>query len=65
MNTTDYDEFDKRKLRQAKNLAAEVYEYNYKAPGMAAKQNRLETIIKKLDHLLGEDQNKYKGRSYG
>ena len=42
----------------SKNLAAEVYEYNYKAPGMAAKQNRLETIIKKLDHLLGEAQHK-------
>lgn len=52
MKTADFDEFDRRKLQEARKLILKVYEANYKAPGMSAKEGRLETILAKLDFLL-------------
>ena len=51
-----FDEYDRLKLQKAKELITEVYEYNYGAPRMARKIKRLETIIKKTNDLMEENQ---------
>lgn len=51
MAKIDFDNYDYEKLAKAKSLLIEVYEFNYGAPGMARKLNRLETIIAKLETL--------------
>lgn len=48
-----FDEYDKIKLEKAKKLITEVYEYNYGAPRSGSEIKKLETIIRKLDFLIG------------
>ena len=50
------EEFDLRKLRDAKKLIQEVYEYYYGAPRMQKQTRRLETIMNKIDFLLKENE---------
>lgn len=50
------EEFDVRKLQEARKLICEVYEYYYGAPRMGKEVRRLETIMNKIDFLLnGKD----------
>lgn len=49
-----FDEYDKIKLEKAKKLITEVYEYNYGAPYSGKETKKLETIIRKLDFLIGD-----------
>lgn len=51
------EEYDMIKLRKAKELVKEVYEYYYGAPGMKKETSRLETIMNKIDFLLKENEN--------
>ena len=46
------EEYDLRKLQQAKKLIYDVYLYYYGAPRMKNEVRRLETIINKIDFLL-------------
>ena len=50
MNTLD--EHDANKLKEAKRLVREVYEYNYKPSDPLS--NKLNTVLKKLDILINE-----------
>lgn len=50
-----FEEFDLKKLLNALRLLKEVYNYYYDFPPMRRKNNRLETIIKKLETLLDMD----------
>lgn len=52
MKNADFDEYDRRQLQEARKILLRVYEANYKATGMFAKEGRLETILAKLDSLL-------------
>ena len=52
MSQNKIEEFDLRKLREAKKLVQEVYEYYYGAPGMKKEVSRLEMIMNKIDFLL-------------
>ena len=47
-----YDLYDINKLKEAKKLITEVYEYNYKTPNEYHMDKKLETIISKLDKLI-------------
>lgn len=47
-----FDEFDMNKLKKAKKLLVEVYEFNFGFPPTKSKVKRLETIINKLEQLL-------------
>ena len=46
------DEYDVNKLKEAKRLVLEVYEYNYKPSDPLS--NKLNTVLKKLDALINE-----------
>lgn len=46
------DEYDVNKLKEAKRLVLEVYEYNYKSSDPIS--NKLNTVLKKLDTLINE-----------
>lgn len=46
------EEFDMRKLQEAKKLIYEVYLYYYGAPRMGQVTRRLETIMNKIDFFL-------------
>ena len=50
------EEFDLNKLSQARKLIREVCWYYFGALGYAKKVKRLETILKKLDDLLTDEQ---------
>lgn len=50
-----FEEYDLRKLREALSLLEQVYGYYYGFAPMRKKNNRLETIIKKLESLLNMD----------
>lgn len=50
-NPRIFEEYDLDKMKKAKRLLIEVYEYYYGAPGMASKVKRLETIISKIETL--------------
>lgn len=43
--------YDDAKLKEAKRLLLEVYEYYYGDPAWKRQVNRLETIIQKLEEL--------------
>ena len=47
-----FDEYDLNKLKKAKKLVTEVYEYNYGAPYTSKELKKLKTIICKLDILI-------------
>lgn len=49
------DDYDTLKLKEARKLIIAVYEYNY-VPSSAVTK-KLETIIRKLDGLIGEETN--------
>ena len=49
------DEYDKEKLRNARNIINEVAEYNYVPSSSLSK--RLDTILNKIDKLLAENNN--------
>ena len=46
------EEYDIKKLVEARNLVKYVYEYYWGAPGYRGKVKRLETILRKLNELL-------------
>lgn len=46
------DEYDVNKLKEAKRLVREVYEYNYKPSDPLS--NKLNTVLKKLNTLIDE-----------
>ena len=48
-----FDEYDLKKLQEARKMLTKVYEYNYGDPAMRAECNRLFTIIKKIKWLEG------------
>ena len=48
------EEYDINKLKKARKSVVEVYEYNYTPSSSIAK--KLETIIRKLDKLIGEEK---------
>lgn len=50
------EQYDRDKLLKAHKLIREVCWYYFGAPGYAKKVKRLETILKKLDDLLTEEQ---------
>ena len=52
-----FDEYDLNKLQKAKKLVTEVYEYNYGAPYSGKELKKMETIIRKLDALIGNPQS--------
>lgn len=47
----ELEEYDLRKLEDAKQSLIEIHAYYYSAPRMSKKVNRLETIIKKIEEL--------------
>ena len=47
------EEFDLIKLREARKLIAEVYNYYYGFNPARREVARLETILSKLDYLIG------------
>ena len=49
------EEFDLRKLREARKLIAEVYDYYYGFNPARREEARLETILNKLDYLIGDE----------
>ena len=50
------EEYDIKKLKEARNIINKVYEYYFGALGYSRKQKRLETILRKLDELLALEQ---------
>lgn len=50
------DEYDRLKLREARAIIDKVYEYNYGDWRVRGQVKRLETILKKLDDLIGEER---------
>lgn len=46
------EEYDIKKLVEARNLVKYVYEYYWGAPGYSGKVKRLETILRKINELL-------------
>lgn len=53
------DEYDINKLKEAKKLILEVYEYNYMPSTSLTK--RLDTVLRKLDSIINSEQAKIKG----
>lgn len=53
------DEYDINKLKEAKKLILEVYEYNY-MPSTSLTR-RLDTVLRKLDSIINSEQAKIKG----
>lgn len=49
-----FDEYDIRKLKEARRIINEVFNYNYDYSPTRKYEDRLETIIKKLDYLIGD-----------
>lgn len=52
MKNNKLDEYDKQKMKKARKIINEVYEYNY--DGYSPLNNKLETILKKIDKLIAE-----------
>lgn len=52
------DEYDINKLKEAKRLILEVYEYNYISSTSLTK--RLCTILRKIDSVINSEQAKIK-----
>ena len=50
------EEYDIKKLTEARNIIKKVYEYYWSAPGFSRQQKRLETILRKLNELLETEQ---------
>ena len=50
------EEFDLRKLREARRIVAEVYNYYYGFNPARREVSRIETILSKLDQLIGDDE---------
>lgn len=48
------DEYDVNKLKEAKKLIFEVYEYNYMPSTSLSK--RLDTVLRKLDSIINAGQ---------
>lgn len=51
-----FDEYDMKKLQEAKDLIIKVYESNYGVPYMGYKIKKLETIIEKINKLMEESR---------
>lgn len=54
MNRHTIDEYDITLLREAKQRIMVVYTYHYGDSKMRTEIRRLETILNKIDQLLGE-----------
>lgn len=52
MKQTRIEEFDLRKLEEARSRCQDVYNYYYSAPTYGPICSRLETILRKLDELI-------------
>lgn len=52
MPNNSLDEYDINKLKEAKRLVREVYEYNYKPSDPLS--NKLNTVLNKLDALINQ-----------
>lgn len=50
--TEPFGEYDRNKLKKARQLVYEVYGYNFGAPYMGKYTQRLKTVMKKLDELI-------------
>lgn len=50
------DEYDCRILSEAKKQIMRVYNYHYGAPRSKGVIKRLETILNKLDYLIGSEK---------
>lgn len=51
MNKHTFDAYDMEQLDKAKQILEKVYEYHYGDSLMRGQVKRLETIIKKIEHL--------------
>ena len=62
MKIQRFDEYDLRKLKEARKLLDEVHTYNYDVYSIRRMEKRLETIIDKLDELIkmNEEQEERK-----
>lgn len=52
-----FGEYDKRKLVAARDLIEQVHDFHFGVPGMSGKLKRLETLMKKLDALIEEEES--------
>lgn len=52
MKNNKLGEYDRRKMEEARKIINKVYEYNY--DGYSPLNNKLETILKKIDKLIAE-----------
>ena len=52
-----FGEHYKRKLIEAKHLIEQVHDFHFGVPGMSGKLKRLETLMKKLDALIEEEES--------
>ena len=52
------DEYDINKLKEAKRLILEVYEYNYIRSSSLTK--RLDTVLRQIDSIINSEQVKIK-----
>ena len=48
----NFDEFDKKKIEETRQILWKVYECNYGDPSVKRETDRLATIIRKIDELL-------------
>lgn len=60
MNEFKFDEYDLRKLKEARKLLDEVHAYNYGVNKSRRMWKRLETIIDKLDELIKMNEEERK-----
>ena len=52
-----FGEYGKKKLIAARDLIKQVHEFHFGVPGMSGKLKRLETLMKKLDALIEEEES--------
>lgn len=48
------DRYDTNKMKEARKIINQVYEYNYKSESDSLSK-RLETILKKIDNIIEND----------
>ena len=61
MDKAHFEQYDRERLEEARQLLCKVYEYYYGDPKTKCKAKRLCTIIRKLDSLLKIDGEKANG----
>ena len=61
MDKDHFEQYDRERLEEARQLLLKVYEYYYGDSKTKSKTKRLWTIIRKLDSLLKIDGEKANG----